>query len=84
MGLPANEILCVWLRLPQSHTRDNHHAATPSPHLPLPFHPACPSTDMVRMGDVNEATILHNLRARFLEDTVYTNIGEDGGGVGVR
>ena len=30
---------------------------------------------MVRMGDVNEATILHNLRARFVEDTVYTNIG---------
>ena len=30
---------------------------------------------MVRMGDVNEATILHNLRARFLEDNVYTNIG---------
>jgi myosin heavy subunit len=30
---------------------------------------------MVRMGDVNEATILHNLRARFVEDVVYTNIG---------
>ena len=30
---------------------------------------------MVRMGDVNEATILHNLRMRFLEDLVYTNIG---------
>jgi len=31
--------------------------------------------DMVRMGDVNEATILHNLRMRFLEDLIYTNIG---------
>lgn len=30
---------------------------------------------MVRMGDVNEATILHNLRARFIQDVVYTNIG---------
>jgi myosin heavy subunit len=31
--------------------------------------------DMVRMGDVNEATILHNLRMRFAEDIIYTNIG---------
>ena len=31
--------------------------------------------DMVRMGDVNEATILHNLRMRFAEDLIYTNIG---------
>jgi hypothetical protein len=31
--------------------------------------------DMVRMGDVNEATILHNLRMRYLEDLIYTNIG---------
>lgn len=30
---------------------------------------------MVRMGDVNEATILHNLRMRFAEDLIYTNIG---------
>lgn len=31
--------------------------------------------DMVRMTDVNEATILHNLRMRFIEDYIYTNIG---------
>ena len=31
--------------------------------------------DMVRMGDVNEATVLHNLRMRFGEDLIYTNIG---------
>lgn len=33
---------------------------------------------MVRMGDVNEATILHNLRMRFGEEEgrgIYTNIG---------
>lgn len=43
--------------------------------------PCCPTllltfTDMVRMGDVNEATVLHNLRMRFAEDLIYTNIGE--------
>ncbi len=32
--------------------------------------------DMVRMTDVNEATILHNLRMRFTDDHIYTNIGE--------
>lgn len=31
--------------------------------------------DLVRMGEVNEATILHCLRMRFAEDTIYTNIG---------
>ena len=31
--------------------------------------------DMVRMTDTNEATILHNLRARFHQDAIYTNIG---------
>jgi hypothetical protein len=31
--------------------------------------------DMVRMTDVNEATILHNLRIRFMQDEIYTNIG---------
>jgi myosin-1 len=30
---------------------------------------------MVRMGDVNEATILHNLRMRFSEDQIHTSIG---------
>ena len=30
---------------------------------------------MVRMGDVNHATVLHNLRMRFAEDLIYTNIG---------
>ena len=30
---------------------------------------------MVRMGDVNEATILHNLRMRFAEDLIHTSIG---------
>lgn len=37
--------------------------------------------DMVKMEDVNEATILHNLRLRFLEDQIYTNIGESVGRV---
>jgi hypothetical protein len=32
--------------------------------------------DMVKMEDVNDATILHNLRMRFLDDQIYTNIGE--------
>ena len=31
--------------------------------------------DMVRMGDVNEATILRNLKVRFLKELIYTNIG---------
>jgi myosin heavy subunit len=31
--------------------------------------------DMVRMSDVNEATILRNLRTRFYKDLIYTNIG---------
>lgn len=31
--------------------------------------------DMVMMGEVNDGTILHNLRCRFAEDQVYTNIG---------
>jgi len=32
--------------------------------------------DMVRMEDVNVATILHNLRMRFKADRIYTNIGK--------
>jgi myosin heavy subunit len=31
--------------------------------------------DMVKMEEVNDATILHNLKLRFLSDMVYTNIG---------
>ncbi len=31
--------------------------------------------DMVRMEEVNDATILHNLQLRFAADLVYTNIG---------
>ena len=31
--------------------------------------------DMVKMEDVNEATILHNVRMRFEKDLIYTNIG---------
>jgi myosin heavy subunit len=31
--------------------------------------------DMVRMADVNEATILRNLKTRFFKDLIYTNIG---------
>ena len=31
--------------------------------------------DMVKMEDVNDATILHNLTLRFSNDLVYTNIG---------
>ncbi len=32
--------------------------------------------DMVRMEDVNSATILHNLRIRFKDGEIYTNIGK--------
>jgi myosin heavy subunit len=31
--------------------------------------------DMVKMEEVNDATILHNLKLRFASDLVYTNIG---------
>ena len=31
--------------------------------------------DMVRMEEVNDATILHNLRCRFQNGDIYTNIG---------
>lgn len=31
--------------------------------------------DMVKMEDVNQPTILNNLRLRFAEDLIYTNIG---------
>ncbi len=31
---------------------------------------------MVRMDDVNSATILHNLRCRFKTGLIYTNIGK--------
>lgn len=34
-----------------------------------------PFADMVKMDEVNEATILENLRARFAMDEIYTNIG---------
>ena len=44
----------------------------PITHLPsLKIH----VDDMVKMQDVNEATILHNLFLRFKEDLIYTNIG---------
>ena len=32
--------------------------------------------DMVKMNEVCEATILHNLRQRFAQDKIYTNIGD--------
>ncbi len=32
--------------------------------------------DMVKMHDVSEAAILHNLRQRFMRDEIYTNIGD--------
>ena len=32
--------------------------------------------DMVKMEDVNEATILHNLRLRFSSSRIYTGIGD--------
>ena len=31
--------------------------------------------DLVKMDDINEATILYNLRRRFLRDKSYTNLG---------
>jgi myosin heavy subunit len=31
--------------------------------------------DMVEMSEINEATILHNLRLRHAKDVIYTNIG---------
>ena len=34
-----------------------------------------PVRDMVCLGDLNEASILHNLRARFRLDLIYTFIG---------
>ena len=34
-----------------------------------------PVRDMVRLGDLNEAAILHNLRARYSTDLIYTFIG---------
>ncbi|KNC53433.1 myosin XI-2 [Thecamonas trahens ATCC 50062] len=31
--------------------------------------------DLVQMGEIDEGIILHNLKKRFMEDTIYTNIG---------
>src|SRR5690242_10667287 len=31
--------------------------------------------DMVKLGDLKEASILHNLRERFRRDDIYTKIG---------
>jgi myosin heavy subunit len=43
----------------------------------VPMHPSSmnPVDDMVKLGDLNEAAILHNLRLRFQQDDIYTYIG---------
>ena len=43
----------------------------------MPMHPSSLSAvdDMVRLGDLNEAAILNNLRLRFRQDDIYTYIG---------
>ncbi len=32
--------------------------------------------DMVKLEDISEATILNNLRRRFLDNNIYTSIGQ--------
>jgi myosin heavy subunit len=32
--------------------------------------------DMVLLNDLNEASLLHNVRERFLKDQIYTNVGD--------
>jgi len=41
------------------------------------MHPSClePVPNLVMLGDLNEAAILHNLRIRYREDQIYTYIG---------
>ena len=58
-------------------------AAAPPPPFTTPttmllhMHPSSKEAvrDMVRLGDLNEASILHNLRLRFSLDLIYTLIG---------
>jgi hypothetical protein len=56
------------------------HAA---PLSPVPARPRIPSTApaspraalAAQMNDLNEPTLLHNLRQRFLKDDIYTCVG---------
>jgi|EP01047_Picozoa_sp_COSAG01_P024700 myosin heavy subunit len=43
----------------------------------MPMDPSnlSPADDMVSMGDLHEAALLHNLRIRFMADEIFTYIG---------
>ena len=34
-----------------------------------------PPTDLIKLTDVNRASILHSLRLRFQRDQIYTSVG---------
>jgi len=59
-------------------TNGSTHVATPAQRGPLVAEPATLSegySDMVKMVQVDEASILHNIKLRFDADKIYTNIG---------
>ena len=60
-------------------TNGSTHVAAPAQRGPLVAAPATLSegySDMVKMVQVDEASILHNLKLRFDADKIYTNIGK--------
>ena len=49
-------------------------AASPPPHA-ASLTPLGAADDMVNLGDLHEAALLHNLRIRFFADDIFTHIG---------
>ena len=51
------------------------HPASSDVFMPMDESNLSPADDMVKLGDLHEAALLHNIRLRFLNDDIFTYIG---------
>ena len=51
------------------------HPASDSIFMPMDESNLEPAEDMVKLGDLHEAALLHNIRMRFFNDDIFTYIG---------
>jgi myosin-7 len=54
---------------------EHTHAANSGLFMPMDESNLQPAPDMVKLGDLHEAALLHNLRLRFQNDDIFTYIG---------